>query len=61
MAVALGRLDSAYRNAAVDIFRMTGARYRGGLKAIAIQVVFSCHADWQSISGADAGQLWDRW
>jgi hypothetical protein len=40
---------------------MTGARYRGGLKAIAMQVVFSCHADWQSISGADAGQLWDRW
>lgn len=35
--------------------------YRGGLKAIELQLGISRRADLCGMSGADAGQLWNRW
>jgi uncharacterized protein len=35
--------------------------YRGGLKAIELQLDIQRPAELQGMSGADAGQLWNRW
>jgi uncharacterized protein len=35
--------------------------YHGGLKAIELQLGIQRRADLRSLSGADAGQLWNRW
>jgi uncharacterized protein len=35
--------------------------YRGGLKAIELQLGIPRRADLWGMSGADAGQLWNRW
>ena len=35
--------------------------YRGGLKAIELQLGIRRRADLWGLSGADAGQLWNRW
>jgi uncharacterized protein YprB with RNaseH-like and TPR domain len=35
--------------------------YHGGLKAIELQLGIHRRADLWGLSGADAGQLWNRW